>query len=272
VTIVDDLRALGLRAGDRVVVHSSLRAVGTVEGGANTVVDALLDVLGPEGVLMVPTFTYTTERFDPTVDPGRTGAVAETVRLRPGAVRSLHPTHSVAVLGPGARELCAGHEDLAATDVNSPLDRLARAGGYVLLLGVGHIANTTVHVAEFRANAPYLDVPPRPAWPRIHEIEAGGETRVVEYDRFPGCSRAFGVVERGLRDRSAIRDGRIGLAESQLMLGDALIEEAVTLLEGDAFALLCADASTHHRCTRVREKLSREAGARGRAAEAGLGG
>jgi aminoglycoside 3-N-acetyltransferase len=272
VTIDDDLRSLGLGAGDRVVVHSSLRAVGRVEGGADTMVDALLDVLGPEGLLVVPTFTYTTRRFDPAVVPGRTGALAETVRLRAGAVRSLHPTHSVAALGAGARELCAGHEDLAATDVNSPLDRLARGGGYVLLLGVGHIANTTVHVGEFRARAPYLDVSPRPDWPRVHEIETGGETRVVEYDRFPGCSRAFGVVERGLRDRSAIRDGRVGRAESQLMLGEWLIEETVALLERDTRALLCSDALCHHRCARVREKLSRDAGARGREAEAGLGG
>ena len=150
------------------------------------------------------------------------------------------------MIGPGSRELCDGHEDLAATDVNSPLDRLARTGGYVLLLGVGHIANTTVHVGEFRANAPYLDVPPRPAWPRVHEIETGGGTRVVGYDRFPGCSRAFGVVERGLRDRSVIRDGRVGLAESQLMPGEALIEETVTLL-----------GATHtHCCAQMRQSTT----------------
>jgi aminoglycoside 3-N-acetyltransferase len=271
VTIAADLRSLGLGTGDRVVVHSSLRAVGPVEGGADAIVDALLDVLGPEGLLMVPAFTYATKRFDPAVEPGRTGALAEAVRLRPGAVRSLHPTHSVAALGAGARELCAGHEDLAATDVDSPLDRLARAGGYVLLLGVGHIADTTVHVGEFRASAPYLDIPFSPAWPRVHEIVSGGETRTVEYDRFPGCSRAFGVVERGLRERSVIRDGRVGRAESQLVPGEALIEETVALLDCDAYALLCSDARCH-RCARVRERLSPDPGARDRGAEAGRGG
>jgi aminoglycoside 3-N-acetyltransferase len=271
-TIVRDLRSLGLGAGDRVLVHSSLRAVGPIDGGADAIVDALLDVVGPEGLLVVPTFTYTTRRFDPALEPGRTGALAEAVRLRAGAVRSLHPTHSVAALGAGARELCAGHEDLAATDVNSPLDRLARGGGYVLLLGVGHIVNTTIHVGEFRARAPYLEVSPRPDWPRVHEIETRGAIRVVEYDRFPGCSRAFGVIERSLRDRSGIRDGRVGRAESQLMLGEVLIEETVALLERDVRALLCSDVLCDHRCTRVREKLSRDAGARGREAETGRGG
>jgi aminoglycoside 3-N-acetyltransferase len=255
VTLVEDLRALGLAAGDRVVVHSSLRAVGHVPGGAETVVDALLEVLGPEGLLVVPAFTYTTARFDPAIEPGRTGAIAEAARLRPGAVRSLHPTHSVAALGSGARELCANHEDVAGTDIDSPLDRLARAGGFVLLLGVGHIANTTVHVGEFRAGAPYLSTPYGPSWPRVHEIVTGGEVRTVEYDRFPGCSRAFGVVERGLRERSIIRDGRVGRAESQLVPGEALIAESLALLARDAQALLCSDAQPSHRCARVRGPL-----------------
>jgi aminoglycoside 3-N-acetyltransferase len=270
-TFVADLCSLGLATGDRVVVHSSLRAVGPVEGGADAIVDALLDVLGPEGLLVVPAFTYDTQRFDPAVEPARTGALAEAVRLRPDAVRSLHPTYSVAALGVGATDLCADHELRAATGVDSPLDRLARAGGYVLLLGVGQIADTTVHVGEFRARAPYLHIPFSPAWPRVHEIVIGDQTRTVEYDRFPGCSRAFGVVERGLRESSAIRDGFVGRAKSQLVRGEATIEEAVTLLERDPSALLCSDLRCY-RCTRAREELSRESGARDRGAEAGCDG
>jgi aminoglycoside 3-N-acetyltransferase len=269
--IADDLRSLGLGWGDRVVVHSSLRAVGRVDGGADAVVDALLDVLGPDGLLVVPAFTYTTVRFDPARDPGRSGVIAEAVRLRPGAVRSLHPTHSVAALGSQAREVCAGHEDRAATGVDSPLDWLARRGGFVLLLGVAHIANTTVHVGESRARAPYLDIPFAPEWPRVHEIVVGEEWRTVEYDRFPGCSRAFGVVERGLREHSAIRDGSVGRAESQLLRGEAVIAETVELLERDVCALLCTDASCY-RCARARERFSCAPDARDREAEADRGG
>lgn len=251
-TLVDDLRTLGLTAGDRVVVHSSLRAVGPDSGGAEAVVDALLEVLGPQGLLVVPAFTYTTARFDPAVEPGRTGAIAEAARLRPGAVRSLHPTHSVAALGAGARELCANHEDVAGTDVDSPLDRLARAGGLVLLLGVGHIADTTIHVGEFRAGVSYLSTPFGPDWPRVHEIVTGSGARTVEYDRYPGCSRAFGVVEHGLRERGSVRDGRVGRAECQLVPGEALIAESLELLARDRWALLCSDAQPSHRCARAR--------------------
>ena len=75
----------------------------------------------------------------------------------------------------------------------------------MLLLGVGHTANTTVHVGEFHADAPYLDIPFDPDWPTHGS------------DRFPGCSRAFGLLERPLRDRGAIRDGKVGGALTQLV-------------------------------------------------------
>ena len=141
----------------------------------------------------------------------------------------------------------------------------------MLLLGVGHTVDTTVHVGEFRAGAPYLHIPFSPDWPRVHEIAVGGESRVVEYDRFPGCSRAFGVVERGLRERAVIRDGLVGRAISQLVRGEDVIEEVVALLERDPGALLCTDTRCHH-CARAREELSRDPDARGRGAAAGRDG
>jgi aminoglycoside 3-N-acetyltransferase len=254
VELAGALRALGVANGDKLVVHSSLRAVGPVVGGPDGVVDALLDTLGPEGLLVAPAFTYDTSSFDPDVAPGRTGALSEALRHRPGAVRSLHPSHSVVALGPDAEWLCAGHEERAATDVDSPLDRLARAGGHVLLLGVGHVANTTVHVAEFRAEVPYLDIPFSDAWPRQHTILVGGASPlVVEYDRFPGCSRTFGIVERGLRERGAVRDGLVGRALAQLVDGEALIETTVEMLERDPGVLLCSDPSCY-RCAGARAR------------------
>jgi aminoglycoside 3-N-acetyltransferase len=240
VSIAGDLRALGLGAGDRVVVHSSLRAVGA---DADEVVDALA---GTVELVVVPAFTYDA----PPDAPGRAGALAETLRRRSGAVRSAHHSHSVAALGAGAAELCEGHDRVAATAAGSPLDRLAEAGGQVLLLGVSHTSNTTVHVGESRAGAPYLDIPFDPSWP------TGGDTE------FAGCSRAFGVLERPLRERGAIRDGRVGRALAQLVAGRAVIEETVALLRRDPLALLCTDPSCY-RCA-----LSRDRDARGRAAGA----
>ncbi|HVU77597.1 MAG TPA: AAC(3) family N-acetyltransferase [Gaiellaceae bacterium] len=248
----DRLRALGLAHGDAVLVHSSLRAVGPVEGGAEAVVDSLLAVLGPDGLLIVPTFTYNTARFDPLTEPGQAGVLGEVVRRRPDAVRSAHPTHSVAAIGAGAHELCAGHEELAAADPGSPFDRLVERGGKVLLLGVGHVANTTVHLGEFRAGVRYVELQPSLAWPRVHEVTVDGRARSFEYGRFAGCSRAFGVVERGLRERSLIRDGRVGDAQAQLVPAAAVVEETIALLRRDEHALLCTDPSPEHRCARAR--------------------
>lgn len=228
-----------LRPGDRVVVHSSLRAVGM---DADALIDVLLDAVGPSGLVAMPTFTYDNPDVAPDL-PSRTGALTEAFRRRPAAVRSAHPTYSVAAIGSGADELLAGHERVGATAVDSPLDRLAAGGGHVLLLGVGHTANTTAHVGEFHAEAPYLDIPFDPEWP------------THGYDRFPGCSRAFGALERPLRERDAVRDGKVGGALAQLVPGAAVIETTVALLRADPAALLCTDPECY-RCSRARARLS----------------
>jgi aminoglycoside 3-N-acetyltransferase len=233
------------------VVHSSLRAVGR---DADDLIDELLAAVGPDGLVVMPTFTYDNATFDPDT-PCRTGALSEVFRRRPDALRSAHPTYSLAAIGSGAAGLLAGHEHTGATAVDSPLDRLASVGGLVLLVGVGQTSNTTVHVGEFHAEAPYLDIPFDPAWP------AHG------YDRFPGCSRAFGALEQPLRRRGAIRDGKVGRALAQLVSGHAVIEETVALLRVDPAALLCTDG-TCYRCSRARARLSELPAARGRATPA----
>jgi aminoglycoside 3-N-acetyltransferase len=229
---------IGLRRGDAVVVHASLRAVGL---DADEVIDALLQEVGPDGLVVMPTFTYDNESFVPDL-PGRTGTLAEVFRRRPDARRSAHPTYSVAAVGAGAAELLDGHDRTGATGVDSPLGRLAAAGGYVLLLGVGQTANTTVHVGEFHADAPYLDIPFDPDWP-THGA-----------DTFPGCSRAFGTLERPLRERGAIRDGKLGGALAQLVTGAAVIETTVELLGDDPAVLLCTDPGCY-RCSRARARF-----------------
>lgn len=199
--LADDLYRLGLRPGDRVVVHSSLKAIGPIDGGAETVIRALLDVIGPGGLLVVPTFTYFTVRFDPTSEPGLTGRIPETLRSWPGAVRSWHPTHSVAAIGAGAAALCAGHHLVGGLALDSPLDRLAAQDGYVLLLGVGHVVDSTVHIGEAHLPVPYLGVPFQPDQPRRASVLLDGEEIAVPLRHPPGCSRAFGAVERPLRRR-----------------------------------------------------------------------
>jgi aminoglycoside 3-N-acetyltransferase len=235
------LQDLGLIPGDSLIVHSSLRTLGEVDGGADTVLDALLETLGPAGNLMLPTFNYTRPlpepHFDPGQTPGRTGILPEIGRKRPGAVRSLHPTHSVAVLGPDAGELTRDHLKTRAFGIGSPIDRLAKRGGKVLLVGVGNNANSTIHVGEEYAGTP------KASWydnlPVVKVRLPDG--RIVEHtiDTSPSCSAAFAAVEHALRRRGRIRDARIGSCPLQLMAGRDVIECTRDIIRDKSDILLC---------------------------------
>src|SRR4028119_13893 len=124
-------------------VHSPLGRLGYVEGGAETVVDALREVVGPEGTVMVPTFNHGgADIYDPRTTPSTNGGVTEALRRRPEAHRSLHPTHPYAAIAKHAEEIVAGHLEVDTFSRRSPLGKLADRGGFVLLLGVGMRANT----------------------------------------------------------------------------------------------------------------------------------
>ena len=161
--IVDDLRALGLREGDVVLVHSSLSGLGWVEGGAETVIDALVEAVGPGGTVLFPTLTGTEHdgpEHPPIIElmatPCWTGRVPETARRRPEAMRSVHPTHSVSAIGARAADFTTGHEaSRTPCDQHSPYVRLMEEGGKILLLGgVTHESNTTLHALEEMAERP----------------------------------------------------------------------------------------------------------------------
>ncbi len=177
-TLSADLRALGLRSGDVVLLHSSMRSLGFVAGGVQAIVQALLDVLGSEGTLVVP--THTSDNCDPAgwhnppvpeawwpvireqapgFDPSRSpsqwmGVIAETVRTWPGAVRSDHPRLSFAAIGANAVDITSGHRRDDALGESSPLGAIYRLDGKVLLLGCGHDSNTSLHLAEWRQESP----------------------------------------------------------------------------------------------------------------------
>lgn len=161
----NDLKAAGLLPEDTLLIHSSMKSIGPVDGGADTVLDALQEYFST-GLVVFPTLTwrigykYTPEagtEFSVKDSPTDVGILAELFRKRPGVIRSLHPTHSVAAYGPDAQKFTAGHE-LVKTSLawDSPWGRLYDRNGKILFIGVGIACNTFLHAVEEKFPVPDL--------------------------------------------------------------------------------------------------------------------
>jgi len=161
-SIVAGLKALGLREGDDVLVHASLKSLGPIPDAAKTVTDAFLEVLGEEGTLLMPSLTYSSVTKDnPVFDwehtPSCVGGLSEYFRTRAGVLRSIHPTHSVCALGKKAAQFTESHfQDRTPVGENSPFFKLKEANGKVLFLGCGLKPNTSMHGVEEFVVPPYL--------------------------------------------------------------------------------------------------------------------
>ena len=171
-----DFKALGIEEGMVLLVHSSLSAMGWVCGGAVAVIIALQEALGKTGTLVMPTHSTelsdpsqwenppvpeswwqtireTMPAYDPDLTPTRSmGKIAETFRKQKGVLRSMHPQHSFCARGPQAAYVTDTHALAFGMGENSPLARIYDWHGFVLLLGVGHSSNTSIHLAEYRAD------------------------------------------------------------------------------------------------------------------------
>lgn len=174
-SLAADLRGIGIAPGNVLLVHSSLSALGWIAGGPVAVIEALLEIIGPTGTLVMPAHTghltepstwqhppvpadwvdtlrAETPAFDARTTPTRAmGAIAELFRTWPGAYRSNHPTSSFAAFGPAAEAILSNHQLTSPLGEQSPLARLYDRRARVLLLGVGFNRCTALHLAEQRA-------------------------------------------------------------------------------------------------------------------------
>lgn len=132
------LKEIGLKSGDNVIVHTSLKSMGYVCSGAQAVIEALIETVGENGTIMTPTNTM--------------GAVAEMFRQWPGSVRSDHPARSICAWGKNAAYLTQNHDLSDIFGESSPLAKLYALNGKVLLLGTGYNKNTSMHLADVRAD------------------------------------------------------------------------------------------------------------------------
>ena len=268
--LADDLRRLGLPTGATVLVHASLRAVGPVAGGAETLLEALQTGIGESGTVMVPAFSW--EAADPAqfreppppdeleaaraalvpytpdapIDPCL-GMFPQVAHRAPGARRSMVPASFVA-LGRHADELAAAQDSERPYGRRGPLGKLGELDGWVLLLGVDLRCATSVHCAEDDADLPYLRRDP----PNRYRI---GPDRWLVVGRDYECGEGFNVVQEVLRDHGQLRQGSVGAAPSLLARHNHIVEAGLSLLAEDRGALLCGRQQCAS-CSRARRMLA----------------
>lgn len=243
-SLSSQLLALGVKPGGTLLVHSSLSSLGHVAGGADTLLDALLDALGPDGTLAVPTLSYLfvtpdSPRFNITTTPSNVGALSAAVLRRAGAHRSEHPTHSVAALGPLARALTASHElDRTPVGPNSPFRRVPALAGQLLFLGCGARCNTTIHGVEelLTPQPPYLLLQS----PITYTITKADGTSYDAVHRRHDCADTGQRYERlaALVPQGAYVTGRVGAALAELFDARAMWDTALAALRADPLALV----------------------------------
>lgn len=237
--IVQGLRELGVKQGDILMVHGALSSLGWVEGGADTVIDALIEAVNPGGMIAMPTLYAPSitgeEVFDVEESPSQMGEISEVFRKRMHVVRSVHPTHSVAACGPRAQDFIRDHAIApTACGRDTPFSKLADWGGKALLMGVDQDRNTLLHTAEDYVDSPYLAT----KIARYRDPE-DGEIRELELDRFPGPHRDFIGLDRLFRREGVMTVGKIGNAVCRLMFAGAVLRVATKALETDPAAVLC---------------------------------
>ena len=248
-----DFTALGVESGMTLLVHSSLSALGWVNGGAVAVIIALQYVLGSTGTLVMPTFSTglsepsrwrkppvpeswwnkiraTMPAYRPDLTPTRNmGVISETFRKQNGVLRSAHPQVSFCAIGAHAEEITENHSLAYGMGEESPLARVYDLGGHALLIGVGYERNSSLHLAEYRAaylskrlvqeGAPICTSGVR-TWTTFENVG-------LDDSDFEQIGDAFVNSDVG----SAVHRGKVGLADCQLMSQREIVDFAVDWIE-----------------------------------------
>lgn len=250
-SIAQDLNHLGVKPGHIVLVHSSLSKLGWVCGGSVGVILGLLQAVGETGTLVMPSHSgdlsdpkrwqnppvpedwwpviyKNMPAYRPDLTPTRgMGAVPETFRKMQGVIRSAHPQLSFCAYGPMAEQITDGHELAHGLGENSPLARLYDLDGWVLLLGVGHANNTSLHLAETRAEFAGKKIVRSGA-----PVFVGDVRHWVEFDEVDYHEEDFTRLGEDFRKETGMQIiGRVGAAEALLMPQRTLVDYAVNWLE-----------------------------------------
>jgi aminoglycoside 3-N-acetyltransferase len=209
--LANELIDLGVQPGGVLLVHTAFSKVKPVEGGPAGLISALRTSLGPDGTLVMPSMSYDDDHiFDKTKSPcPEMGIVADTFWRLPGVLRSDN-NHAFAAVGPLAEEITSAHPVDRPHGLDSPVGRVYKLNGQVLLLGVEQDSNTTIHLAENLAGVRYR----RNKY--ITVLQDGLPTR-LDYLEIDHCCQNFVLVDGWLDERQLQKRGEVGNAEARLM-------------------------------------------------------
>ena len=246
--IVYTLKLGGIENGDVVLMHSALSAIGHVEGGADAVIDAVLEAVGPDGTFAVSTMSFTNP-FDAEKDPSTVGIISETHRKRPDSIRSLRPVHSINAIGARAEELTQDHDKCETNcGPGSPYLKLRDMGGKIILLGVDMNRNTTLHAIEDIMDSVYLVNRTIPAPKYMEDYEH----KTMEMKKFcPGHRNFLGFTPE-LRKADALIEVCIGNAMAKIIDVRKMFQLGEEFLSRDPLYFLCNNENCEH-CSGVRK-------------------
>ena len=249
--LAGQLRALGVVAGGVLLAHVSFRAVRPVAGGPLGLIEALRDAVGPGGTLVMPSWSGDDDvPFDPAASPTAPdlGIVADSFWRLPGVRRSGH-AFAFAAAGPAAGRITADPLPLPPQIPASPSGRVHDLDGQVLLLGVGHDADTTLHLAEVLARVPYRV-------PKHCTVLRDGRPVRIDYAENDHCCARFALVDGWLRERGLQREGRVGHAHARLARSRDIVAVARGQLADDPFVFLHPPDAHCAECAEARRSVT----------------
>jgi len=242
--LTEQFKGIGLKQGDTILLHSSLKSFGHVEGGAQTVIRSLMDTVGEGGTLLFPTLTGKREDsaacppvFDVLNTKCWTGIIPETVRSMEGVRRSLHPTHSAVAIGYRKEAVTSGHENSKSPcDENSPYYKNAKLKGYIMLAGVDQESNTSIHSCEEIANVPYH------LQKEVLEINFGYEgEKITVVNRLHNWEKPetdFNKLDKLFEQKGIMKKYMVGDSQIRLINANDMFEFIINLLLTEPYYLL----------------------------------
>ncbi len=246
--MLDDLKAAGICSGDILVVHSSLKSIGWVEGGPVAVVEALVRSVNPGGTVLFPGLTFNgsateflreNELVDIRERRSHNGAIPRAAGECPKALRSHHPTHTGIAIGPRAAELLSGDQDSEGpVGAHSPFALAAGAGAKILLIGTTNDSNTTLHYVEELA-APYVFNGEEFA---VRSIDMAGREHVTTVKGYTTSTpRDFCGIEDRMLTAGMMTMHMFGQADMRVVDARRMVDEVTQWLREDPMLLTKRD-------------------------------